>query len=101
MGVIPLLASSSKTFQVRIAGSASDIKFSGHCNLHLVNGDIEIIDFYDEGNFERRLAGTKLTCRITQLGGDGFLDVEIESSHGNRSRSRTSGAGSSITLSQS
>jgi len=59
----------------------------------------ETFDLASDQPLTRDVTGDHLTCRITQTSAEGSIEVEITGTSGNRSRSRTNGAGSTMMFS--
>ena len=88
---------SMKTYRLAITGS-DQATFSAECATTRGSGEEKFV-FDGQPPFSREFGGEGLSCRIVQQGAAGSLEVEISSDSGNRSRSRTQGLGSTITLS--
>jgi len=82
------------TLEVTSTGRAT---FEGECVLSVADGE-QRLTIAGETPFRREVRGTKLSCSVTQLTTDSALTVEIRSSTGNVSRSRTQGGGSAVRM---
>jgi hypothetical protein len=85
-----------KSFTVEVT-SSGNAAFSGECRVVTALGDEQVL-LEGPVPFRRTMTGTRLNCTITQSDGDGTLSVEVRSSNGNVTRSRTQGRGSSVRL---
>lgn len=84
---------------LEITGSDSEVTFSGDCWVRQSDGSEERIPVEGAVPHSRELPGHGLRCDIVQESETGSLTVEIVGKNGgNRSRSRTQGAGSRVRI---
>lgn len=96
---IPVAGASSGeggSFLIEIS-SVGDADYAGECVV--VDAAVESrLEIAGSSTFRQEVRGDRLTCTITQSRGTGGLVVEIRAPAGNVTRSRTSGAGSTVRV---
>lgn len=84
---------------LKISGSDATVTYSGECWVRQSDGSEQRISVGGTVPHSQELPGSGLRCDIVQESSSGSLTVEIGSKNGgNRSRSRTQGAGSRVHI---
>jgi hypothetical protein len=84
---------------LKITGSDAGVDYSGECWVLQADGSEQRVVLDGAVPQRRELQGEGLRCDIVQESAVGSLTVEIVGKHGgNRSRSRTQGAGSRVRV---
>ena len=107
-GAVLALAETGKSMQtkniqpsyiLRISGSDAMVAYSGKCWVRQSDGSEQRVPVGGTVPHSQELSGHGLRCDIVQKSAAGSLTVEIVSKNGgNRSRSRTQGAGSRVHI---
>jgi hypothetical protein len=84
---------------LKISGSDAMVTYSGECWVRQSDGSEQRVPVGGTVPHSQELSGHGLRCDIVQKSAAGSLTVEIVSKNGgNRSRSRTQGAGSRVSI---
>jgi hypothetical protein len=107
-GAVMALAETGRSMQtkniqpvyiLKIMGSDASVAYSGECWVRQSDGSEQRVPVGGTVPHSQELPGHGLRCDIVQKSAAGSLTVEIVSKNGgNRSRSRTQGAGSRLSI---
>jgi hypothetical protein len=98
-GGIMRISSAQPSYILNITGSDAGVDFSGECWVRQADGSERRVALDGALPQRRELQGEGLRCDIVQESAAGSLTVEIMATEGgNRSRSRTQGAGSRVRV---
>lgn len=89
-------ADADQLFIIEVSGTG-DARFSGDCTVVDASGERRF-EISGATSVQREVRGHRVTCSVTQSAGTGALLIEVRSPRGNVSRSRTTGAGSTVRL---